>query len=463
MARFADSAGFSSVTTSPSFKPAGHDDVVVVLLAEFDLTGDEGLAHLLKYRRLAVFGEAGAGRNQQRIRFALDDDFGGGAHTRTQTFVQFGDGGARGECLFRGGPAFENQCRDRADPIQLGGEFLIRDGVHANADFLSQPQLAAVHLFQLEVDVHFGKVGDFGDLRAGPGVVAFFEGRRRLAERTLRAEVRQHVDDAVVRRAKLHHAQIALRRIEVADGLVLALIEAAQVGLLAHLVGVDRGLHGLQRAFGHAYLNAVLFAFDGRKHFRLAGVELGTLQIVLARHFAHRVGFVVDLLRRLRLHDVAIGSAHGGRAADDVLVLLRAVELHDDIALLHGTAGLGQVDDAQTGDLRRFQDDRTGALDIAACAHADDEFSTPHASHGNFDFRGSGVAVGRDGAAAAQGERDRPGDDLDSPRVRFTQPLAGSLILRWHCSFPVAKLPATWGAEAPLRRLSEVRSGWRPW
>ncbi len=100
-----------------------------------------------------------------------------------------------------------------------------------------------------------------------------------------------------------------------------------------------------------------------------------------------------------------------------------------------GRPDSAQVDDAQTGDLRRFQDDRAGALDIAACAHADDEFATPHASHGNFHFRGSGVAVGRDGAAAAQGERDRPGDDLDSPRVRFTQPLAGSLILRWHFRF----------------------------
>ena len=360
-----------------------------------------------KDRRLAVFGEAGARRNQQRVGLAFNDDLGGSAHAGTQPLIQLGDGGAGGKRLFRRGAAFENQRGDGADPIQLGGEFLIRDGVHANPDFLSELQFAAVHLFQLEIHVHFRKVRNFGDLGAGPGVVALFEGRRRLAERPLRAEVGQHVDDAVVGRAKLHHAQVALRRIQVADRLVLALVEAAQVGLLAHLVRVDRGLHGLQRALGHAHLNPVLLAVDRRKHFGLAGVELGAFQIVLARHLAHGVGFVVDLLRRLGLHDVAIGGAHGGGAADDVLVLLRAVELHDDVALLHGAAGIGQVDDTQTGHLRRLQDDRTGALDVAARAHADDEFPAPYAGHRHFHFRGPRVAVRRDGSAAAQ-RQSRP-------------------------------------------------------
>ena len=346
-----------------------------------------------------------------------------------------GDGGAGGKCLFGRGTALENQRRDGADPIQRRGELLIRDGVHANADVLSQLQFAAVHFFQLEVHIHFGEVGDFRDFGAGPGIVALLKRRRGLAERTLRAEVRQHVDDTVVGRAQLHHAKIVLHHFQVAHGLVLALVEAAEIGVVTHLVRVDRCLHCLQRALRHAHLYPVLLAVDGRKHLGFAGVEFGAFHIVLARHLAHGVGFVVHRLRGLGLLDIAIGRAHHGGLRDHVLVLLRAVELHDNFALLDGAAGIGQAHDPQSRHLRRFQDHGTGTLDVAAGAHADDELPATHAGHGYFDFRGPGVSVRRDNAAAAQRQTHHPGDDLHSARVRFAQPLAGSLILRCHFCF----------------------------
>ena len=103
---------------------------------------------------------------------------------------------------------------------------------------------------------------------------------------------------------------------------------------MAHLMGVDRSLHLLQCAFAHAYRDAVLFAFDRREHFRLAGIQLGALQGVLGGHLAHGVGFVVHLLSGLGLHDVAIHRLHVGAADQDVLLLLDAVELHHHVALL---------------------------------------------------------------------------------------------------------------------------------
>ncbi len=325
--------------------------------------------------------------------------------------------GVRREGLLRRGPAAPDQVGDRADPIDGGVEHAVRNGIHHQPDRLAQSQLAAVHFFQGDVDEELRKVGNLRDLRPGPYVVPFLEGRRGLAERALRAEIGKQRYQAIAGRAQLHHGQVILGELQIADGLILALAQPVQVGFVPRLVRAHGGLHLLQAAFGNPHLDAVLFAVDLGEHFGLAGIQLGALQAVLGGHFVHGVGFVVHHLGGLELLDVAIGGAHVGGEGDDVFLRLYGVELHYLFTLAHEAAVIGQVHNAQPGNLRRLENGGADALDVAAGAHGNDEIGLARARHRHLHVGGAGVAPGAVQAAAADGQRQRPYGDLEAVRM----------------------------------------------
>src|SRR5207237_9557784 len=115
-------------------------------------------------------------------------------------------------------------------------------------------------------------------------------------------------------------------------------------------------------------------------------------------------GFVVNALRGLHLHDLAVHAAHVGGAADHVLILLGAIELHYHLALVNGAAGRRQAHDAQAGNLGSLEDHRARALDIAAHPHRHHEIALADARHGDFDLGGPGVVVRRVHTADAHRE-----------------------------------------------------------
>jgi hypothetical protein len=59
------------------------------------------------------------------------------------------------------------------------------------------------------------------------------------------------------------------------------------------------------------------------------------------------------------------------------------------------------MDNAQSGHLRRLQHYTAGAFDIAARAYANDEIAPANPGDRYFDFRGSGIPVGRENTPAA--------------------------------------------------------------
>ena len=91
-------------------------------------------------------------------------------------------------------------------------EFSFRNRIDANTDLLPELQLAAIHFFEFQVDAHLGEIRNLGDRGAGPGAVAFFESGRRRAERTLRTEVGEDVDDPVLGRDQHHLGRYPLAR-----------------------------------------------------------------------------------------------------------------------------------------------------------------------------------------------------------------------------------------------------------
>src|SRR5262249_34065355 len=113
---------------------AGHDDVVIVLLAHLNVRDHEVLALLDIHGRLAILSETGPRRDQQNSGFTLNNDLRRGTHTGTETIVQILERRAGGERLFRSGTTLEHQRRDRADPIEFGDELLVRDRVYPNFD-----------------------------------------------------------------------------------------------------------------------------------------------------------------------------------------------------------------------------------------------------------------------------------------------------------------------------------------
>ena len=284
--------------------------------------------------RLAVLVETGADGNQQLFGVPFDDHFRAGAHARAQSRIEILQCGARRESLGGGRPAAEYEDRDRADEVQVGGEFLVGNGVHADTHRLAELQLAALHFVELQIDIQFAQVGDFGDFGAVPHAVAFAERRRRLAETSRRTEIGEQIDHPIGGRAELHHAQIAVGRVEISHGLVLLLAQAEIVGVVTHQVRVDVGLHLLQAAFLHAHGDAVLLAVDGVDHLGLAGIELGAFHAIFGRHLIHGVGIVIDALGGVQLVDGALNRLHLEGLPDDVLLLLNAIELHHHFAAL---------------------------------------------------------------------------------------------------------------------------------
>src|ERR1035438_9455428 len=111
-----------------------------------------------------------------------------------------------------------------------------------------------------------------------------------------------------------------------------------------------------------------------------AGIQLGAFDGVLGLHFAHGIGFIVHLLGGFQLDDVAVVGLDRGGLGDDILFLGDGVEFDDHVALFHGDAVVGKVDDAQAGGGGSFQNAGTGALDIAAGADADDEIGAAPAA-----------------------------------------------------------------------------------
>ena len=104
----------------------------------------------------------------------------------------------------------------------------------------------------------------------------------------------------------LHHVEVAVAVSRSRWPLSNSVIHAAEIGLVAHLVGVDVGLYLLQGAFGHAHLNSVLLAVDRGQHFGFTGIELRALDAYIGVHLAQGVLAVVDLLGGLQLVDVPL-------------------------------------------------------------------------------------------------------------------------------------------------------------
>src|SRR6516225_8988698 len=124
----------------PFLQPSSHHLVLVVTLAHLDFANGELLSDLDVDGGLTVPCKARPYRDQQRSLILLDNHFGRGAHARSQTWIEIRKRRPRGKGLLRRAAvpavAGKHERRDRADPIQLGGELSIGDRVHAHTHAL---------------------------------------------------------------------------------------------------------------------------------------------------------------------------------------------------------------------------------------------------------------------------------------------------------------------------------------
>src|SRR5262249_15159835 len=141
--------------------------------------------------------------------------------------------------------------------------------------------------------------------------------------------------------------------------------------------------------------------------------------------------FTVDLLCSPGVFYLALRGADAGVLLDKILFLLHRVELDNDVALMYRLTRFGQPDDTRRRHLGSGQNHGTGALDFAACTHADHKIATPHAGHRDFNFRRSGIAPGSEPTTGACQTYRNPNDNPAFAGAATTaQPLFWFEILR---------------------------------
>ena len=147
---------------------------------------------------------------------------------------------------------------------------------------------------------------------------------------------------------------------------------------------------------------------DPRSHVAGLDVQLRALDVVLRLHERRRVLFVNELPLTRDLLDFRFRLLQLGLLLEDRPLERRAVELHDDVAGLHGRAVLGELHNLQlAGVQRRRQHDRFERTDFAADFERVDELAARDLRRGKIRQRSAArLHVHADDADRREDARD---------------------------------------------------------